>query len=383
MLQGGPEPMSIHEHEAKSILLKRKYIDSWFVARYGLNIYRGCAHNCSYCDGRAEGYYVEGDFGRDVTAKINAPIMLDRALDPARKRKPLRRGFIMLGGGVGDSYQPAEQLHTLTRACLEVIERHRDPVHILTKSTLVERDLDLLTRINGGQRAVLSMSFSTVDDGIARVFEPGCSRPSHRLATLRLAKQQGLTTGMYLMPVIPGVSDKAEAIDAAVVAAQDAQCDFVVFGGMTLKPGRQRDHHLKVIEEYDPTLIPKYQMVYGNDRWGSASPPYYQAIQSRFIAAVRKHRMARWMPPRVFADVIDQDDVVVVILEQLHSLLRAQGKPSPYRTAARTLAALGRPISELRNRLHTLNGISGAVAATVVEILDTGSCALYESTLYD
>jgi len=100
------EEVTIREIEAKSILRKHKKIDSWFISHYGMNLYRGCSHNCAYCDGRSEGYYVDGEFGEDVTAKVNAIEVLRRELDPKRKRIPLKRSFIMVGGGVGDSYQP-------------------------------------------------------------------------------------------------------------------------------------------------------------------------------------------------------------------------------------------------------------------------------------
>ncbi len=106
--------MNYREIEAKSILRKYKGVDSWFVARYGMNLYRGCLHNCSYCDGRAEGYYVDGTFEEDVAVKINAPEILGRELDPARKRKPLKKGFIVVGGGVGDSFQEVETKYNLT-----------------------------------------------------------------------------------------------------------------------------------------------------------------------------------------------------------------------------------------------------------------------------
>ena len=94
--------MAITEIHAKSILRKQKKIDSWFVSRYGMNLYRGCTHNCVYCDGRAEGYYVEGEFGKDLEVKVNAVDILRRELDPARKRKPFGSGFIFMGGGVTD-----------------------------------------------------------------------------------------------------------------------------------------------------------------------------------------------------------------------------------------------------------------------------------------
>jgi len=98
----------IRETEARSILLKHKKIDSWFISRYGLNLYRGCAHNCVYCDGRSERYQVNEAFGENVAVKINAVEVLARELDPKRRRVKLKPSYMMLGGGVGDSYQPAE-----------------------------------------------------------------------------------------------------------------------------------------------------------------------------------------------------------------------------------------------------------------------------------
>jgi len=98
--------VTIREIEAKSILRKHKKNDSWFISHYGMNLYRGCSHNCVYCDGHSEGYYVDGEFGEDVAVKVNAIEVLRRELDPKRKRIPLKRSFIMVGGGVGDSCQP-------------------------------------------------------------------------------------------------------------------------------------------------------------------------------------------------------------------------------------------------------------------------------------
>jgi len=92
--------LSAQEIRAKTVLIKRRFIDSWFVSRYGMNLYRGCLHNCAYCDGRAEGYYVEGEFGRDVCVKVNAPEILRRELDPARRRKAVRAAAALLYRGV-------------------------------------------------------------------------------------------------------------------------------------------------------------------------------------------------------------------------------------------------------------------------------------------
>lgn len=84
--------MTIREIEARSILRKNKKIESWFLTSYGMNLYRGCLHDCVYCDGRAEKYQVDGEFGEDVVVKVNAIDLLLRELDPRRKRTPFRRG---------------------------------------------------------------------------------------------------------------------------------------------------------------------------------------------------------------------------------------------------------------------------------------------------
>ncbi|GAH53049.1 unnamed protein product [marine sediment metagenome] len=154
--------MTIREIEAKSILRKYKKIDSWFISRYGMNLYRGCTHNCIYCDGRAEGYYVDGEFGEDVTVKVNTIEILRRELDPKRKCTSFKRSFVMIGGGVGDSYQPIEEKYQLTQKVLELMDEYNFPVHILTKSTLIKRDIDILKKINKKNRAIVSFSFSSV-----------------------------------------------------------------------------------------------------------------------------------------------------------------------------------------------------------------------------
>ena len=130
----------IRETRAKTILNKHKRIDSWFMSSCGMNIYRGCAHNCAYCDGRSEKYRVNGDFGAEIMAKVNAPELLQKSLDPRGKRKPFPNGYIMLGGGIGDSYQPCEEKLRLTRKTLKVLAQHSFPIHILTKSCRTRED---------------------------------------------------------------------------------------------------------------------------------------------------------------------------------------------------------------------------------------------------
>ena len=372
--------MSIREIQAKSILRKHKKVDSWFVSRYGMNLYRGCTHNCVYCDGRAETYYVDGNFGEDVSVKVNAIELLRRELDPKRKRKPLKRGYIMLGGGVGDSYQPVEKRYQLSRGALQVINEYGFPVHILTKSTLVKRDVDIITQINEKSRAIVSFSISSADDDISAIFEPGVPPPSKRFETISFFKNQGIACGLFLLPVIPYITDTATMIDAAVRTAKTIGIDFIVFGGMTLKPGRQQEYYMKVLRNHYPMLLPEYDLTYPGGKYGEAIPDYYRTISKVFDLVASKHKMARRMPARLFNDILDENDLVIVILEQLDYLLRLKGAKSPYGYAAYSISKLTAPLSSLNN-LRQIKGVGKTTEKVVREIIRTRTCVQYEKLL--
>lgn len=370
--------MAVQEIHARSILRRHKKVDSWFVARYGMNLYRGCMHNCAYCDGRAEGYYVEGDFGKDVAVKVNAIEVLEKELDPERRRKPLKPGFIMLGGGVGDSYQPLEKRYRLTRRVLTLLCEYHWPVHILTKSTTVERDLDLIKEINKKTRAIVSFSFSTVDDKISMMFESGVPSPSERLKTIDRLRKENIACGIYLLPVIPFITDTHESIEKVIRKAQGTGVDFMVFGGMTLKNGRQKAYFTSVLEKYFPSLVDDYGKLYTGDKWGSADRDYYKRIASLFGDIAEKYRMPQRMPRGLFEDMVDVNDHVVVLLEHIDYYLKIKGVQSPYGRTAYSLSKVSQPLSTVRNELTKYAGVSCATASLIHEILDTGTAELYE-----
>ena len=371
----------MREITAKSLLRKQKKIDSWFISRYGMNLYRGCAHNCAYCDGRAEGYYVEGDFGDDVAIKVNAAEVLRRELHPGRKRTPLPRSFLVVGGGVGDSYQPAEQTYQLTRSVLHVIHHHHFPVHMLTKSTLIERDIDLLTAINAESRALISMSFSSVDDAVSAIVEPGVPAPSERLKTLARFKQNGFACGMFLMPVMPFLTDSPAFIDRAFRAAAKRDLDYLLFSGMTLKDGRQKDYFLNVLHTHYPALTATYRRLYPGDKWGAATSEYYQALHQTFGDIARQYPIPIRIPARLYQDILSEKELVVVILEQLDYLLNQQGHSSPYGYAAYAVSQLKEPLPRMKGTLQTVKGIGKVTENIILEILETGTSSYYETLL--
>ena len=373
--------MNIKENIAKSILRKHKKIDSWFLSRYGMNLYRGCIHNCIYCDGRAEKYNVVGEFGKDVVVKINAIDVLKRELNPKRKRVPLKKGFIMVGGGVGDSYQPAEKKYYLTRKTLELLYEMDLPIHILTKSILVERDMGIIKKINEKSKVIVSFSFSSTNENISSFFEPGVPAPKARLETLKSFKEEGIATGMFLMPVIPFISDKPKILEKTLRDAVDADIDFVIFSGMTLKPGRQMDFFYEHLEKFYPDLITEYKFIYKDDKWGNASKQYYDSLNKTFNAISKNYRIYKRIPQHIYDGYIDENDKVIVILEHIDYLLKLQGKKSPYGFAAYSISNLNEPISNLRNKLTSIKGVGRTTETIILDILDTGSCNYYKKLM--
>jgi DNA repair photolyase len=373
--------VTITEIEAKSVLRRHRKIDSWFVSHYGMNLYRGCFHNCIYCDGRAEGYHVSGEFGEDVAVKVNAIDVLSRELDPKRRRKPLSRSYIMLGGGVGDSYQPIEKKYQLTRRALQLVHESGFPVHVLTKSTLVTRDVDVLKAINEQSRTIVSFSFSSVDDRTSAIVEPRVPCPTERLEALRFFKGQSIACGMFLLPVIFGVTDSPEFLEDAVAKASGVGVDFIIFGGMTLKEGRQKDYFTEAIKDQYPQLAADYRHIYRGSKWGEPARQYADSLNKTFGDIARRYNMPIRMPPALYRDVLGGNDLVIVILEHIDYLLRIEGERSPFGQAAHSISQVAGPLSELKGDLRKLEGVGETAERVVLEVLETGKSSYHQQLL--
>lgn len=371
----------IKEVEAKSLLRKYKKTDSWFIAAYGMNVYRGCAHNCTYCDGRADGYFVEGEFGKDIQVKINAPELLAKELDPTGKRKPKRRGFIVTGGGVGDAYQPAEKKYGLSRKILEIINQFNYPVHILTKSTLVERDIEIIKEINQKTRAIVSFSFSSMDDEIGKAMEPHVPAPYERLQIISSLKKEGIACGIYYMPVIPYVTDTHRQVEQVFRKGKEAGIDFIAYGAMTLKPGRQKDYFIKVLEKFKPNVLPAYENTYLNNQWGGAKNEYYKILNERILTINKKYKIPLRIPVILYSAILEENDTVSVALEQIDYLLAIRGDKSPYGFAAWNISQLPYPVSSVRKNLQSIKGVGPVTEKLILEILDTGDCLYLKKLL--
>jgi len=227
-----------------------------------MNLYRGCEHQCIYCDSRSECYGIE-DF-RDVLVKVNAIPLLRREL--ASKRI---KGYIGTGS-MSDPYTRAERTYRLTRQALDVIAEFRFPIHMLTKSDRVVEDLDRLVEVNR-TGALISFTITTVDDDLAARLEPGAPSPSRRLRAMETLASHGISTGVSMMPILPFLEDTEENIAAIITRARDAGASYIIGGiGMTLRD-RQREHFYECLDRHFAGVRERYQRAYGG-RY-EAKPP--------------------------------------------------------------------------------------------------------------
>jgi DNA repair photolyase len=252
----------IQEITAKTMLSFVRGDDRIFGMKYNFNIYRGCPHQCIYCDSRSQCYGIE-EF-RDVLVKINAVELLEKELPRKRVKGPIGTG------SMSDPYNPVEERYQLTRRCLEVIARHGFPVHLITKSDLVTRDVDVLAQI-ARVHAAVCFTITTTDDELARKIEPGAPPPSARLAAMRALAEQGVPVGTTLMPVLPFITDREENIAAVVAETARHGGRFIIpWFGMSLRD-RQREWFYTELDKRFPGLRAKYERRYG-ERYDCPAP---------------------------------------------------------------------------------------------------------------
>jgi len=266
--------------ETKTILSKLKDApDPYFGITFNMNLYRGCQHQCIYCDSRSKVYGIE-DFTK-IQIKANALQLLEKAL----KRRSNRKGTIGTGS-MNDPYMPVEKEKKLTREALGLIAKYRYPVHVVTKSNLVVRDIDLLQEISGVYAAV-TFTVTTSDDKLAQFLEPGAVVSSERFkALLKLAKQ-GIYCGVILTPVLPYITDTEKNIAEIVHRAKESGASYI-FGwmGMTQREG-QREYYYRKLDLHFPGLRQKYIRQFGNSY--DCSPVNAEKLYQIFKETSDKH----------------------------------------------------------------------------------------------
>ena len=285
--------------DVKSILNKHKKRDSWFLDDYSINPYEGCGFNCTYC-------YVHGSkYGENLAEKIvvkkDAAAILDKQL--ANRAKKSEYGFIAVGSAT-DAYMQVEKEVGLTKELLEIILKHRFPVFISTKSNLIARDFDLLKQIdeeailpedlkqNPARGVIISFSFSTLDENLAKQIEPGAPSPQKRLEMLKECSENRFLCGVNAMPLLPFISDTDEELEKIIAAAKQNGAHYILVAGLTLfgdDPRYSRQLYLKFLRNHYPELVEKYEKMYGSVYYPSWQ--YQQQLKKRADTLCQKYNI--------------------------------------------------------------------------------------------
>ena len=230
-----------YKHIQISKLLKKiTFNDVLFKGNYTLDPYQNCEFGCIYCDSSYED---------TVFIKTNAIERFKEELSSFEK------GRIIIGS-VHDPYQPIEKSTQLTREILKIVKEQDIPIHILTKSTLITRDIDILKTVND---ALVTLTIFTTDPALSHLFEPHVPEPQQRFETIQQLRQQGIKTGIALIPIMPHITEKT--LEDLLRTAQAYHTSHIIYKHLELK-GDQKQRMFRILEQIDPSLIPIYEELY-------------------------------------------------------------------------------------------------------------------------
>lgn len=257
-----------------------------------INPYRGCELACSYCYARYTHEFLGNEassFETDIYVKQQVAAALRR--DLARRVEP---GEAIAIGTATDPYQPAERHYRATRSLLEVFAGQRGHVlSITTKSCLIRRDRELLAEVGRNNRLVVNFSLTSLDTALARRLEPRAPTPARRLQTMRLLAEAGIDVGLFLMPILPGITDDPGTIDRLVAAGRHAGAGFVASNVLFLRQP-SRAIFLDYVRRDHPDKLAAYQRAFGRNAYLSSS--YRNQISARVRDAARRHALPAGRP---------------------------------------------------------------------------------------
>ncbi len=255
---------------------------------HSINVYRGCSHACVYCFARPTHEYlgldIGDDFDRRIVVKLNAAEVLRAELSPRRWA-----GEAIAMGTNTDPYQRCEGKFRLTRQVVEVLSEFANPFSILTKSTLVLRDLDLIAEAARRTEVRVDLSVGTLDDDVWRLTEPGTPHPRQRLRAVEQLLAAGVSCGVLMAPVLPGLSDAPEQLAEVADACKAIGVRPAGPVPLHLRPGI-KDHVLGWVRTHRPDLAQQYERSYRGS--------YLPKPQRRRLAAAFRNALGDDAPPK-------------------------------------------------------------------------------------
>jgi DNA repair photolyase len=279
--------ITFHEVLAKSAINKVPGTTKALPFGHTINPYRGCSHACTYCFARPTHEYLELDSGHDFDSQIIVKVNIAEVLAKEVARPSWNRVPIALGTNT-DPYQRAEGRYRLMPGIIDALAGSGTPFTILTKGTLLKRDLPELVRARDRVPIELAMSIAVYDDELQQSVEPGTPTTKARLATVRAAQDAGFDVTVFLMPILPWLTDSIAHLDKALGMIADAGARRVLQSTLYLKPG-VKEWFLLWLERERPDLVPRYRELYAR---GAYAPKEYRAwLRQRITPLLEKHHL--------------------------------------------------------------------------------------------
>jgi DNA repair photolyase len=280
--------LTFHEVRSKSAL-NEVPADSAAPFRWTINPYRGCSHACVYCYARGSHQWLELDTGRDFDTQVVVKTNLVDVLRRELARRSWQREHVALGTST-DPYQRAEGRYRLMPGVISALAGSGTPFSILTKGTLLRRDLPLLAAAARDVPIGLGVSLAIWDDDLHTSLEPGVPSPRARLDLVRAIADAGLSCGVFLAPVLPGLTDRLADLDAALAAIAEAGATGVTVVPLHLRPGAREWFSAWLAREH-PALVPRYRQLYR--RGAVVAPEYRRWLETRVAPLLGRHGLDR------------------------------------------------------------------------------------------
>ena len=263
------------------------YVNVWFLPfRWGINTYRGCEHDCIYCNARYTHEYLGlpiGEFAHKIIVKDNAAEILQKEFS----REKWNTNKTVNVATVTDPYQPAEKKFEITRQVLEVFLKHHNAVLVTTKSDLVLRDLDLLAEIGRTGFLNVAITIPTLDEELRKQIEPKAPGVDRRLNIIQELHEANITVGVTAIPLLPYITDQKKEVEALIKTLADQGADYVIVDMLNFR-GEAKARFMEFLKHYDSGLIPKYETLYQTNY---CDKQYVKKIRTLANKLIKQHKV--------------------------------------------------------------------------------------------